>query len=129
MAGYRQLNTGTLLPCVGFGTGTSFFNRVEDVAACMGQAYSAGYRLFDTAMVYGTEEGVGRGVEDLLNNGVLRKDIFITTKISPWKWNQIEEYVSESLSKLKVDKIDLVLIHSAGLPLDRSKMSEKEKNH
>ena len=87
MAGYRQLNTGTLLPCVGFGTGTSFFNRVEDVASCMGQAYSAGYRLFDTAMVYGTEEGVGRGVEDLLNSGVKRKDIFITTKISPWKWN------------------------------------------
>ena len=125
MAGYRQLNTGTLLPCVGYGTGTSFFNRVEDVASCMGQAYSAGYRLFDTAMVYGTEEGVGRGVEDLLNSGVKRKDIFIPTKISPWKCNQIEEYVSESLAKLKVDKIDLVLIHSACLPLDRSKMSEK----
>ena len=53
----------------------------------LGQAYSAGYRLFDTTMVYGTEEGVGRGVEDLLNSGIQRKDIFITTKISPWKWN------------------------------------------
>ena len=125
MSGYKQLNTGTLLPSVGFGTGTSFFNRVGDVAACVGQAYSAGYRLFDTAMVYGTEEGVGRGVEDLIKNGVQRKDIFVTTKISPWKWRQVEEEINKSLEKLKVDKIDLVLIHSAGLPIDRSKMSEK----
>ncbi|XP_023340017.1 uncharacterized protein LOC111710190 isoform X2 [Eurytemora carolleeae] len=55
-----KLNTGRSIPRVGFGTGTSFINRGDDVTLVVQQAYQAGFRLFDGATLYGTEEGLGR---------------------------------------------------------------------
>ena len=72
------------MPKVAFGTGTTFTNRTDDVFDGISKAFNAGYRLFDTAMVYGTETGVGKAVCKLLDEGLCkREDVFITTKIPP----------------------------------------------
>jgi len=105
------MNTGRSIPAISFGTGTSFFNRPDDVASNISDAYKAGFRCFDTATIYGTETGLGKGIKDL---SVDRKDLFITTKTPDWAWDKesIEESVRESLSKLQLDYLDLVLIHT-----------------
>ena len=79
-----DLNDGGKMPKVAFGTGTTFTNRTDDVFDGISKAYNAGYRLFDTAIVYGTETGVGKAVCKLLDEGLCkREDVFITTKIPP----------------------------------------------
>ncbi|MED9967965.1 MAG: aldo/keto reductase [Blautia sp.] len=73
-------------------------------------AADAGYRLIDTASVYKNEENVGRGI---IKCGVPRKDLFITTKV----WNtaqrlgDIQGAFERSLDRLKLDYVDLYLIH------------------
>ena len=82
--GMINLNDGGKMPKVAFGTGTTFTNRTDDVFDGILKAFNAGYRLFDTAMVYGTETGVGNAVRKLLDEGhCKREDVFITTKIPP----------------------------------------------
>lgn len=105
------MNTGRMIPAISFGTGTSFFNRPDDVASHIHDAYQAGFRCFDTATIYSTETGLGRGIKEL---NVDRKDLFITTKTPDWAWDKesIEQSVRESLAKLEVDYLDLVLIHT-----------------
>jgi len=73
-------------------------------------ALEAGYRLIDTAAIYGNEVGVGRAIKA---SGLAREDVFITTKL----WNANHAYQSaldafdQSLAKLDCDYIDLYLIH------------------
>lgn len=73
-------------------------------------AADAGYRLIDTASVYKNEENVGRGI---MKCGVPRKNLFITTKV----WNtaqrlgDIQGAFERSLDRLKLDYVDLYLIH------------------
>ena len=82
--GMINLNDGGKIQKVAFGTGTTFTNRTDDVFDGILKAFNAGYRLFDTAMVYGTETGVGKAVRKLLDEGLCkREDVFITTKIPP----------------------------------------------
>ena len=79
-----DLNDGGKMPKVAFGTGTTFTNRTDDVFDGISKAFNEGYRLFDTAIVYGTETGVGKAVCKLLDEGLCkREDVFITTKIPP----------------------------------------------
>lgn len=69
-----------------------------------------GYRLVDGAAMYGNEVGMGQGIRA---SGIPRGDIFVTTKV----WNDRQGYestlkaVSESLTRLKLDRLDLCLIH------------------
>ncbi len=76
----------------------------------MGNALEAGYRLFDTAAVYGNEEAVGSAVR---SSYVPRKEIFLTTKL----WVQDAGYDSTlkafeaSLKRMKLEYLDLYLIH------------------
>ncbi|CAK8986090.1 Uncharacterized oxidoreductase MSMEG_2408/MSMEI_2347 [Durusdinium trenchii] len=74
-------------------------------------ALEAGYRMIDTAAIYQNEDSVGEAIAD---SGVPRNDIFLTTKL----WDADHGYdaavkaLETSLSKLKVDYLDLYLIHS-----------------
>ena len=103
-----RLNDGNRIPWVGLG--------VFQVAAgapslrAVAHALSIGYRHIDTAALYGNEEDVGRAVRD---SGIPRSEVFVTTKL----WNADQGFASAikacdaSLAKLKLDYIDLYLIH------------------
>ncbi len=102
------LANGVKIPCVGFGTwqtpdGDVCVDSVKAALAC-------GYRHIDTAAVYGNEASVGLG---LVESGVDRKDVFVTTKL----WNSVRGYeetraaFAESMRKLGLDVLDLYLIH------------------
>ena len=102
-----NLNNGTTIPCVGYGT----FRTPDDVAEkAVADAIKVGYRHIDTAAVYGNEEAVGKGIKD---SGIDRQDLFVTSKL----WNDNRGYDStkkafqETLDRLQMDYLDLYLIH------------------
>lgn len=84
-----------------------------------------GYNHIDTAPLYKTEESVGNAI---FNSGIDRRKLFVTTKISrnELKENKISESIEESLKKLSLDYIDLVLLHE---PIDYIKNWELLKNY
>lgn len=95
------------MPQLGFGTWTL---KGDTASESVKNALLSGYRLVDTAQAYGNEEAVYKGIKDSQIN---RKDLFITTKISPdnMRKHRVEESLKESLDKLGGDYLDLVLIH------------------
>ena len=71
--------------------------------------------FIDTAQYYGNEEGVGKGLRRAIDNGIVtREEVFITTKIMPSSYNNAYNSIDESLERLGVDYIDLLLIHQPG---------------
>ena len=74
------------------------------------EAIETGYRLIDTAQSYGNEEAVG---EAILKTNVPREELFVTTKvwITNYGYEKAKASVEESLEKMKLDYIDLVLLH------------------
>lgn len=101
------LNDGNQIPLVGFGT---YKCTEQEGIASVATALSKGYRLLDTAAIYGNEEAVGKGIKA---SGMDRKDIYITTKL--WRENlgyqSAKDQFNKSLQRLNVDYIDLYLIH------------------
>lgn len=102
------LNNGLAMPILGFGV-----FQVPDLEECersVSDAIETGYRLLDTASSYGNEEAVGSAIQ---KSGVARDELFVTTKL----WVQDASYESakqafqRSLDKLKLDYLDLYLIH------------------
>lgn len=98
---------GNLIPALGFGTW-----KLEGQAAVDStiKALEIGYRHIDTADVYGNHTQVGKAIID---SGVNRKEIFLTTKIWHSKLNAsgVKESVDKFLQELQTDYIDLLLIH------------------
>ena len=79
-----QLNDGGFIPSIGFGTGTTYFNRPDDVSEGLVKTVNAGFTLLDTAVMYGTEVGVGTGVTNVVTDEICkRENLFITTKLAP----------------------------------------------
>jgi 2,5-diketo-D-gluconate reductase A len=70
-------------------------------------ALELGYRHIDTAQAYGNEESVGEGLRE---SGVLREEVFITTKFFPRRKDPVAE-VERSLQRLGVDHVDLYITH------------------
>ena len=76
------LHSGRKIPAIAFGTGTTYFHRNKDVTEGILKAFDNGYRLFDTAQIYKTEEGVGEALEILFKEkGVKRNEVYVTTKV------------------------------------------------
>lgn len=113
MAEMLQLNTGKSIPRIGFGTWQILPNGVAKQAVAV--ALKAGYRLIDTAKLYGNETGVGEAIRE---SGIPREEIFVTTKL----WNDDQghdstlEAFDASLNRLGLDYIDLYLIHWPATP-------------
>src|SRR5579862_4132377 len=109
---------GARIPVIGFGTMTL----KDDLCVEMVEAaLHLGYRHLDTAQMYGNEREVGAG---LRASGIKRDDIFVTTKV--W-FNRLaagdfERSVDESLERLKLPFVDLLMIHwpNAQIPLAES---------
>jgi 2,5-diketo-D-gluconate reductase A len=102
-----KLNNGLQMPRLGLGTMT--LNGDVGVR-CVADAISLGYRLIDTAMIYGTEVAVGEGIKQ---SGIKREELFITSKL--WKtdmgYENAKKGFQTSIDKLKTDYLDLYLIH------------------
>jgi diketogulonate reductase-like aldo/keto reductase len=102
------LRNDTIVPQIGLGVWQAADG--DEVESAVLAALNAGYRMIDTASVYGNEAGVGRAIK---KSGIDRSEIFITTKL----WNSDQGYhktlaaFDESLRKLDLDYIDLYLIH------------------
>lgn len=82
------------------------------------EAITAGYRLFDTGTLYGNDQYIGDVVYDRLSNQELKRaDVFIETKIAPWQHGkeQTNTAVMDSLKRLKLSYLDLVLVHWPGV--------------
>src|SRR3990167_7304168 len=97
---------GSAIPLVGLGT---WALRGRDCARLTEQAISIGYRHIDTAQMYDNEREVGEGVRA----SGKRSEVMVTTKVQPTMLapHDLERSVKESLAKLRLDVIDLLLIH------------------
>ncbi len=103
------------VPALGFGTwalsGNAAYQAVRMVL-------DLGYRHIDTAQIYGNEAEIGRAIRD---SGLPRSEVFLTTKIAPSNLRKADVRRSheESLRRLGLDQVDLLLIHwpNASIPL------------
>ena len=97
---------GAEIPASGFGTSGMGDVRAEHIAT----ALQAGYRHIDSAWKYGTERAVGEGMRA---SGVPRSEVFLCTKVSHEYLHAADfaRSVDESLEKLGVDYVDLLLVH------------------
>lgn len=104
---YVTLNNGIKMPVLGYGV---YQVKGEECERCVLDAISVGYRAVDTAQSYGNEAEVGNAI---IKCGIPREELFITTKvwISNGGYEKARESLHESLRKLQVEYIDLVLIH------------------
>ena len=104
---YIILNNGVKMPKIGYG---GYQVSPDECVRCVEDALHLGYRLIDTAQSYDNEYEVGQA---LRQSGVLRDDIFLTTKI--WIANagyeKAKTSIDDSLRRLQTDYIDLMLIH------------------
>lgn len=103
-----KLNNGVEMPMVGFGV---FQVSDEETEKAVLEALKAGYRLLDTAAVYGNEAGVGRAIKA---SGIPREEIFVTTKLWIQRENGYEnskKALEDSLNRLGLDYVDLYLMH------------------
>ncbi len=110
-----DLNDGTTIPAVGFGTYP--LNDDEGITAIQ-SALEVGYRLLDTAVNYGNEAEVG---EALRRSGVPREEVVVTSKL-PGRHHGYDDAVAsvhESLRRLGLERIDLHLVHWPNPSVDR----------
>ncbi len=102
-----KLRNGVEMPKLGYGV---YQVTPEEAERRVLDALKAGYRHIDTAQAYFNEAGVGSGIK---KSGVKRAEIFLTTKvwISNAGFERAKASIDQSLSKLKTDYLDLLLIH------------------
>ena len=100
------LNDGYQIPRLGLGVWQTRAGAPCEAAVLA--ALEAGYRLIDTASMYGNEESVGAAIR---KSGIPREDIFVTTKLWNSDHGNPAQALETSLSKLKLDYVDLYLIH------------------
>lgn len=121
-------SNNTDIPSVGLGT---WELRGVSCAGIVAHALRIGYRHVDTAEFYENEAAVGDGIR---NSGIRREDVFVTTKV--WGTNStaaaFERAAKESLSRLRLNEVDLLLLHWADplVPLEEtmSALSKMKKN-
>ena len=102
------LSSGYEMPTQGLGT------YALDHDTCVGSVRAlveAGGRLIDTAYMYHNEDAVGEGVRTC---GVPREELFVTTKLYPSQFAAPDAAIDQSLEKLGVDYVDLMLLHHPG---------------
>lgn len=101
------LNNGLKLPILGFGTLTLNGPVGE---RCVADAISLGYRLIDTAMIYGNEASVGAGIK---LSGIKREELFVSSKlwVDDAGYENAKKAFETTLNKLGVNYLDLYLIH------------------
>jgi len=120
---YVTLNDGNKIPMLGLGV-----YRLSDYDTCKKavlDALALGYRHIDTAQIYKNEAAVG---DAIIESGLKREEIFLTTKIWVSNFKRVRESFNESLDRLKTPYVDMILLHqSVGPYVSAYKELEKLK--
>lgn len=105
---YQILSNGVKIPTLGLGT---WFIDDSKADSAVISAVEIGYRHIDTAQAYGNEKGVGIGIR---NCGISREELFVTSKVAAEAktYDAAANSIDESLKKMGLQYIDLMLIHS-----------------
>lgn len=103
-----SLSNGVKIPQMALGT---WFIDDDKAAEAVRNAVEIGYRHFDTAQAYGNERGVGEGIRTA---GVPREELFVTSKVAAEHkdYASASDSIDESLEKMGLDYIDMMIIHS-----------------
>jgi diketogulonate reductase-like aldo/keto reductase len=109
LTGTYQLNGGTTIPKLGFGTW--LLKEGDECYDAVAAALEAGYRHIDTARAYHNEASVGRAVRD---SGIPREEIFITSKVpaEAKSYDAAVEQFAITMREIGLDYLDLLLIHA-----------------
>ena len=101
------LNNGMSIPAIGFGC---YNAKGGDNYEMIVKAIKSGYRLFDTASLYCTEEELGRAIKD---SGIPREEFFVQSKlwIDEMGKDGVNRAIEKTLKRLQMDYIDVYLIH------------------
>lgn len=104
---YVTLSNGVKMPRLGYGV---YQVTKDECERCVSDALKVGYRHIDTAQSYFNEEEVGNAIK---KSGIPREELFITTKVwlEHYGYEECRKSVIESMRKLQLDYIDLVLLH------------------
>ncbi|MCY7184829.1 aldo/keto reductase [Streptococcus gallolyticus] len=116
-----KLNDNRDIPVLGLGT---WMIAADKTAQAVRDALELGYRHIDTAQAYGNEAEVGEGI---LTSGIPREEIFVTTKVAAEHktYDAATKSIDESLAKMGLDYIDLMIIHS---PQPWAEWRDSDKN-
>ncbi|WMV21030.1 hypothetical protein MTR67_014415 [Solanum verrucosum] len=110
-----MLNSGYKMPLLGMGTFNFPMPPIDELTSILVDAIKIGYRHFDTAAAYGSEEGVGRAVAEAIERGIIksRQQMFITSKLCCTQAHPqlVLPALKNTLGKLGLDFVDLYLIH------------------
>ena len=107
-----KLYNGVEMPLIGFGV-----YQINDHQVCEEAVYNAikiGYRMIDTAYLYGNEQAVGKAIARAINDKlVTRQDLFVVTKIwlTDFGYEKAYKSINRSLMLLGLDYLDLILLH------------------
>lgn len=128
-----NLPCGGTFPLIGLGTSTNnATGKCGEVFDAVKTAIDIGYRHIDCAYSYGNEEEVGNAIQAKLEDGTIKnkKDVFITTKLWLTWYNpsMVRECAMKSLKALKVDSIQLYLMHWPFGFKDGDTLFPKDKN-
>ncbi len=108
----RKLNNGAVIPAVGIGTFGSDNYDNQTIADAVKAAVRGGYRHIDCAAVYGNEAEIGDAIAELIAEGtVTREELWITSKLWNDQHDNVIEACRKSLADLKLDYVDLYLVH------------------
>jgi alcohol dehydrogenase (NADP+) len=105
------LNNGVEVPVVGMGTFGSDHITPDQVADAVIDAAGFGQRSFDCASVYSNEKEIGGALKVIMDGGVPRNELFVTSKVWNDSHNRVVESCKQSLSDLGLDYLDLYLVH------------------
>jgi len=109
----RRVYTGAQIPAVGLGTYGSDRFSAEQIAQAVKGALAVGYRHIDCAAVYGNEHLIGPVLQEAIQSGIKREELWITSKL----WNDMHGdgdvllACAKSLKDLRLDYLDLYLVH------------------
>ena len=109
----RRVYTGAQIPAVGLGTYGSDRFSAEQIAEAVRGAIAVGYRHIDCASVYGNEHLIGEALQEAIQSGIKREELWVTSKL----WNDMHGdgdvliSCAKSLKNLRLDYLDLYLVH------------------
>jgi len=101
------------MPAIGLGPFGSDHVSADEVAEAVKGASFVGYRHFDCASVYGNEDRIGKAMREIIEGGVKREELWVTSKLWNDRHGEGDVFVSckESLADLQLDYIDMYLVH------------------